>query len=48
MIFQTAMKRQVTVINSVSVLLQLLVDDQQIDCVIRRGDHDYVDFQIKA
>ena len=25
-----------------------LVDDQQIDCVIRRGDHDYVDLQIKA
>ncbi len=25
-----------------------LVDDQQIDCVIRRGDHDYVDVQIKA
>ena len=25
-----------------------LVDDQQIDCIIRRGDHDYVDVQIKA
>lgn len=25
-----------------------LVDDQHIDCVIRRGDHDYVDVQIKA
>ncbi|MCG8625520.1 MAG: hypothetical protein MJE68_26420 [Proteobacteria bacterium] len=25
-----------------------LVDDQQIDCVIRRGDHDYIDLQIKA
>ena len=25
-----------------------LVDDQQIDCIIRRGDHDYVDLQIKA
>ena len=25
-----------------------LVDDQQIDCVIRRGDHDYLDVQIKA
>ena len=25
-----------------------LVDDQQIDCVLRRGDHDYVDLQIKA
>lgn len=25
-----------------------LVDDQHIDCVIRRGDHDYVDLQIKA
>ncbi len=25
-----------------------LVDDQQIDCVIRRGDHDYLDVQIKS
>ncbi len=25
-----------------------LVDDQQIDCVIRRGNHDYLDVQIKA
>lgn len=25
-----------------------LVDDQQIDCVIRRDDHDYLDVQIKA
>ena len=25
-----------------------LVDDQGIDCVIRRGDQDYVDLQIKA
>ena len=25
-----------------------LVDDQQIDCVIRRDNHDYVDLQIKA
>ena len=25
-----------------------LVDDQQIDCVIRRGDRDYLDVQIKA
>lgn len=25
-----------------------LVDDQHIDCVIRRADHDYVDLQIKA
>ena len=25
-----------------------LVDDQGIDCVIRRGDHDYIDLQIKA
>ena len=25
-----------------------LVDDQQIDCIIRRGDHDYIDLQIKA
>jgi len=25
-----------------------LVDDQQIDCVIRRSDNDYVDVQIKA
>ena len=25
-----------------------LVDDQGIDCVIRRGEHDYVDLQIKA
>ena len=25
-----------------------LVDDQHIDCVIRRDDHDYVDLQIKA
>ena len=25
-----------------------LVDDQQIDCVIRLGDHDYVDVQIKS
>jgi hypothetical protein len=25
-----------------------LVDDQQIDCIIRRGPNDYVDVQIKA
>ena len=25
-----------------------LVDDQGIDCIIRRGDHDYIDLQIKA
>jgi len=25
-----------------------LVDDQQIDCIIRRGANDYVDVQIKA
>ena len=25
-----------------------LVDDQQIDCVIRRDNHDYVDLQIKS
>jgi len=25
-----------------------LVDDQQIDCVIRRGTNDYIDIQIKA
>lgn len=25
-----------------------LVDDQQIDCIIRRGVNDYVDIQIKA
>ena len=25
-----------------------LVDDQQIDCVIRRGDRDYLDVQIKS
>lgn len=25
-----------------------LVDDQQIDCIIRRGANDYVDIQIKA
>lgn len=25
-----------------------VADDQQIDCVIRRGDHDYIDLQIKS
>lgn len=25
-----------------------LVDDQQIDCIIRRGTNDYIDVQIKA
>jgi hypothetical protein len=25
-----------------------LVDDQQIDCIIRRGENDYLDVQIKA
>jgi hypothetical protein len=25
-----------------------MVDDQQIDCIIRRGMNDYVDIQIKA
>lgn len=24
------------------------MDDQQIDCIIRRDDHDYIDLQIKA
>lgn len=25
-----------------------LVDDQQIDCIVRRGENDYIDIQIKA
>ena len=25
-----------------------LVDDQQIDCIVRRGKNDYIDIQIKA
>ena len=25
-----------------------MVDDQQIDCIVRRGENDYIDIQIKA